>query len=184
MAAPARVSAQQITNALLLYRGNLQAVAEALHMSRNGLYARVRRLGLNLAGFRQVSTMRTVSTMPTCANQRDLAHAQKNNAAIFPSRRVVPTLISVETAESAIAIAAVPARVRPPRIQPENQERLSEAKRRLAPYLERGTETDETLLLNQFIEEQLDAWVAAKEARAKKPTRRDRARAKGEDEKP
>jgi hypothetical protein len=75
-------------------------------------------------------------------------------------------------------VRGVEVRNRHLRIRSDFQERLREAKLDFQVRF-RGLETDETTILNQFLEEQLEAWIAKKLAPEEPPpdstTKRKRA---------
>jgi hypothetical protein len=173
-----KVSAQQIANALIEWRGNVQAAAEALGIRRNSLYERVRRLGLNLEAFRSsgqrvvpVTSVSGVSggdrsgvSRPECPDH----HARKNKAARFTGESSLHKLSSMEApSEEGMAgapIKAIPGRSRPPRLRPNQQDRLREAKLDLGARYR--VETDENLILQQFFDETFEGWIDHKLAPA------------------
>jgi len=169
MAATPKVSTQEITNALLRWQGNVQAAADHLGLSRNGLYKRIDLLGLNLSGFRRVpSTMPTntvVSTMPIVSVASD--GARKNTPANFPGmgRRTTFARMDAQTTDEALPVRTLPPKPKPLRIEPANQERLRIAVRRIAAAY--GIDTDQNLVLNQILEEVTERWTDEKEALAR-----------------
>ena len=82
----------------------------------------------------------------------------------------------------AIEDAPLPVRVlaprpKPLRVEPANQERLRVAVRRIAAAY--GVDTDQSLILNQILEETTERWCEEKEALARPPVEKPR-KAKGE----
>jgi Bacterial regulatory protein, Fis family len=164
MAAPQKVSTQDLVNALLARRGNVQAAADDLGLTRNGLYARIERLGLDLAGFRSasanvVSHVNTVPSMPSIARQA--VHAPKSARAHYSDLRgrSIVSPVASATAED-LPIRAVPQRQRPLRLKPAHQDRLRDAK------LDFGAryriETNENAILEQFFDEAFEQWLQSK----------------------
>ena len=84
---------------------------------------------------------------------------RKNESAPYHRTTAGPIVSGVEaaTALDEIPIPTLPARSRVIRVMPENQDRLRDAKRRLCAVF--NVESDETLLLNQFLKEELEPWV-------------------------
>lgn len=190
---PTIVPAQDIVNSLLRWRGCVRAAAEELGMRRNSLYERIERLGLDLAGFRAATkvsgfgnreSMSGVSgSMPgrSVMSGREVPSGRARKTAGAPCTRAAraPIVQNVQaTAEDetdAAPIRTRPVRPRPIRVQPENHDRLRDAKRRLCALF--NVESDESLLLNQFIEERLEVWIREKEGLASKGTRKRAAEA-------
>ncbi len=182
MAAPPKVSTQAISNALLAWRGDVSAAARQLGLSRNGLYQRIQRLGLDLDGFRNagggapvvpikvdttVSRLPPMPTMPTLpASSGRVQTIQKSGRANFSrnadARRVGGVSQGATAAEvEGLPIKTAPARRLPPvKVRPDLRERLQRAAWQLQARFE--VATDESLVLEQFIEERLDGWVAEK----------------------
>jgi hypothetical protein len=103
------------------------------------------------------------------------ASARKSASAPYTSPLRPPIVASVQQTEAveqddAAPIRTLPARPRPLRVRPENQDRLRDAKRRLSALF--NVETDESLLLNQLLEERLEEWVREKEGLATKAGRK------------
>jgi hypothetical protein len=192
MAAPPKVSTQAIVNAMLLWRGDVSAVARCLGLSRNGLYQRIQRLGLDIAGFRNAgggnavipinvdTSVSTVPTMPTEPGRQVHAHSiPKTSRANFPGGgggRKVRTVSQGSTATAApedVPIKTAPQRrLSPLRLRPDLRERLQRAAWQLQARYE--VATDENLILEQLVEETLAAWVATK---IERPTAVGKARA-------
>ena len=184
-----KVSAQEIANALLEWRGNVQQAADALGIRRNSLYERIRSLGLNLEGFRAandrvipvtgVSGVPGVSGMsgsvcPDVSGRNDVARVtgrdrRKTEGALVTAQgqtrrfRTVQVMNDEDTAVS-VPIKAIPGRSKAPRLRPNQQDRLREAKFDLnARY---RVETDENLILQQFFDENFEEWVRVKLAQS------------------
>lgn len=174
MAAPLKVSTQEVVNALLARRGNVQAAAEDLGLTRNGLYDRIERLGLDLAGFRS-SGVRTVSPITTVPSMRSIrapqVHASKTARDQFPSAARPPIVRAMDTAAEELPIRAVPQRPRPLRLKPDHQDRLRDAKLDLGARYR--IETNENAILDQFFDEAFEVWLESKltpqEPAAEKP---------------
>jgi hypothetical protein len=166
MGAPQKVSTQDVVNALLARRGNVQAAAEDLGLTRNGLYARIESLGLDLQGFRAarpsvVSPITVVPTMPSIA--RYSVHAPKNardHYQAFQRRPIVPAMDQAADAETELPIRSVPQRPRPLRLKPEHQDRLRDAKLDLGARYR--IETNENAILDQFFAEAFEQWLRSK----------------------
>lgn len=176
MPAQERVSAQQIANALLEWRGNVQAAARSLGIAANSLYERIDRLGLNLEGFRNmaqgkpvtpITGREPVSVVPGLRS--DTRDAQKNRAPIFQGSARTAKLTGVQATaaddEAAVPIKTSPRRQTPTRIKPAQRERLERAAWTLQARYQ--APTDANLLLEQFIDENFEAWLASKLAAPK-----------------
>jgi len=177
MAGPRKVSAQEIANALLEWRGNVQAAAEALGLRRNSLYERIQKLELNLAGFRAagravvpVTSVTGVSGVPGRQRQQDMVdggeHARKDEPAPFTEQSAERRFGTVESAKvlepdsARTPVHAIQSRARAPRLRPGQQDRLREAKLDLgAKY---RVETNENLILQQFFDENFEDWLDRK----------------------
>lgn len=172
MAAQEKVSAQQIVNALLKWTGNVQAAADELGVSRNALYKRVEQLGIDLRGIRAMgskvdTTFTTVLGMPTMKGGANVV--SKSSAAIFSARARGPKLPSMRTeaAEAAteIPIRTAAKRLPPTRIKPAHRELFQRAAWALQARFQ--APTDESLILEQFIDERFEEWLGSKLASAK-----------------
>jgi len=161
-------------------------------MRRNSLYERIERLGLDLAGFRAATKVSGFTDRESMSGVSGMSgrmpgqpamdgpHVQRgraresSNAPVTGGRRapIVPSVQATAEDEDAAPIRTLPARPKVLRVRPENQDLLRDAKRRLSALF--NVETDEGLLLNQFVEERLEGWVREKEAMAAKPNARRR----------
>ncbi|KKN05539.1 hypothetical protein LCGC14_1086250 [marine sediment metagenome] len=188
-----QVTTQAITNALLEWRGNVEQTAKALGIRRNSLYERIRRLGLNLEGYRRsvnanVEPVTHVSGVSgVSGHQKASGPARNSHSAPVTQedkRRRFGRMEAVESADAAGApINAAPGRIRPPRLRPNQQDRLREAKLDLGARYR--IETDESLILQQYFDETFDEWLGEKLAvgtKQTKPARRERTEGGGEGE--
>jgi Bacterial regulatory protein, Fis family len=170
MGATAKVSAQEITNALLHWRGNVQAAADALGLTRNGLYGRIETLGINLKGYRAkvgttVRTMTPMPTIPPTTNARGTA--RKNQGAHFQSKATVGRVGAMqEAATSDAPVRQAVARQKPLRLADSFRDRLREAKLDFVARFR--VETDENVILEQFFEEAFEGWLRSKLSATKK----------------
>lgn len=175
MGAPARVSTQEIVNALLEWQGDVANAARAVGLSRNGLYQRIERLGLDLDRFRNASRsnpaipITRVSMVPTMPSNVSGAQrrpsAQENASAIFPREPARRRLAAMEQATSTaddktVPIKTAPRRHQPIRIKPDQRDLLQRAAWDLQSRFQ--APTDESLILEQFIEEAFPGWLAGK----------------------
>jgi hypothetical protein len=176
MAGASKASAQELANALLEWRGNVQAAADSLGLSRNSLYERLRRLGLNLEGFRRagkaVIPVTVVPSVPGMRGRLSSAqsheHAQQNDSAKFTNAGARPTFGAMEEVSEAPTIQAAPRRRgRAPRLRPPQVDRLQEAK--LDFGARHRVETTEDLILQQFFDEAFERWFGLKMEPAHSP---------------
>ena len=170
MPAAPLVSTQAIVNALLEWRGDVSAAAHAVGISRNSLYERIRRLRLDLAGFRNIQSSsnpvspitvgKGVTGMTGIDSRPDgVMHAQGNARAIYPagaSRRKLGPMEA--TVENEAPIKTPPQRNQPLRFKPEHRDRIREA--RIDISAKYRTDYDDSAILEQFIEDMLAGWVA------------------------
>jgi len=190
MPAPPRISTQQIVNALLKWRGNVQAAADTLGMRRKSLYERAGREGLDLDAFRsgdsgKVSPITRATGMPRMtriegtSSHNAVPYGRKNARAPYSTEPVGRNLGHMRSAaeEDAPPIRAQEARPRAPRVTPGLQSRLRQA--RLDLWTKYRIEYEESDILDQFGEEAFDAWIAAKlDPKAEQPKTRKREEAK------
>lgn len=176
MAAPVRVSAADIVSAMRDWHGDVANAARAVGLSRNGLYQRLARLGLDPDTFRQQDNLvPTVSTMPTMSTKAGRAQqsprAHKSDGAIFRSVDGGRTLGSMNAPAVAgveeVPIKTAPRRHLPLRFKPDVRDRLQRAVWRLQSKFQ--VPTDESLILEQLIEEELEGWVLRKLGEAEPP---------------
>jgi len=178
MAAHAKVSAQQIANALLHWRGNVQAAAAALGLSRHGLYKRIVSLRMDLAGFRRASKVVAPfatnivagTTVATTIERPEKTSGHFRGAGRRPTFRAVETEASVD-----LPIKTAPRRPTPLRLADPQRERLQRAAWILQARFQAAT--DENLILEQFIDERFEEWLSGK-LKASQP----RAKKRGGDE--
>lgn len=185
MAAPPKVSVQAITNALLLWRGDVSAASRALGLSRNGLYQRIIRLRLDLARFRNaaparsvvpfnvdtmVSTLRTVSTVPTkqggVSNRTDGREhlAQRHGGAIVttgPEGRRFPPVQQEQNTPAAdeerpLPVKTVARRPEPLQLRPDLRERIQQMVYSIQARF--GVASSVNLVLEQLVEEKVEEW--------------------------
>lgn len=172
MSAREKVSAQQITNALLKWRGKITPAAEELGIARNSLMRRIGSLGLNLTGFRSLGMggtpmppTRRITPMPTLPSfaQTD-SLGPKNERATFTGPATRPTIPPVSS-----AVAEFPAtrKRQTPRIPPNYLDKLTDAKYDLQALLRR--DVTEQQILEECLDECLDGWIARKIASVRQP---------------
>ena len=200
-----QVTAQQITNALLEWRGNVEQAAHSLGIRRNSLYERIQRLGLNLEGFRAMNRKMEPVTRPSgvprvfgqeassSSGRRKASGPARNSHSASVTeedkRRKFTRMEAVGSGDAIEApIKAAPGRFRPPRLRPTQQDRLRDAKLDLGAHYR--VETDESLILQQFFDERFEDWFSMKLAPSgagqeggKRVKTARRERTEGEDEK-
>jgi len=173
MPAPLLVSVQEITNALLRWRGKVKFAAEELGISRNALYDRIRRDGIDLEAYRsatqnvapmKVGKVGKVGVSPPKADKGDASalgstgrHAgvSRNSRDNFSGARRGRTLPSMSTP---VAQLESRRRDRPIRVAPDEQEIIRQGRRRLSAELD--MDIDENALIAEFIRERFSDWVA------------------------
>lgn len=174
MPAAPRISTQEIVNALLTWRGDIAATARALGMARNSLYERCRRLGLDIEGFRAQGVGNPVTPITTSSGVRGMTgipssarDARKTAGAIYPSGERARKVTPVQQASNAAAVEseAVPIKTAPKRrqpicVKPEQRDALQRAAWDLQARYQ--AETNENLILEQFIEEAFASWLNSK----------------------
>jgi hypothetical protein len=186
MSARPKVTRTAIEKALREWRGNITNAALALGVARNSLYERAKKLQLDLRGFRimtptnpvtpnasrnKVSGMpgNQVSGIPVSGIAARARSVQKKSSAIFPWPLDGPRLGAVQTmpasedeAEAAVAvpIKTAPKRQERLRLMPDLQERLQRAVWQLQAHFQ--APTNESLILEQVVEELLDVFVRSK----------------------
>jgi hypothetical protein len=171
--APPRVSTQAIVNALLAWKGEIAQTARVLGMSRNGLYRRLERLGIDARQFRNsdpggaVSPITTVPMVPTMPTNVRVNHAPPNSGANFPTAARGRRLGSVQQGTAVtvvepevVPIKTAPKRQEPIRLKPELRDRLQRAVWQLQARFEEPT--NENLILEQLVEETLEEWLRSK----------------------
>ena len=127
MPARERVSLEAIKAALETWAGNVQAAAEEVGLSRNCLYERLTRAGIDIATYRPQNGQQAAPAAPS------------GSPSPFTAKRRRPVRL---------------------RVSPRHVEQLSDA--RLDVLARYRVETDEQLLLDQFLDEQLAAWIRSK----------------------
>jgi len=184
MPAHEKVSVQEIVNSLLRWRGNLQAAASELGLNRGALYERIQRVGIDLAGFRaatkHVTPITGVSGMSgfdagvVVARGASVGVARKSSTPSFPGASEKRRLGAMQEpmAVEEVPIKTAPARrLAPLRLRPDLREGLQRAAWRLQARYQ--VQTDESLILEQLVEETLEAWLASKLGAAEaKPKRK------------
>lgn len=170
-----RVPSQAVVNALITWRGNVEAAARDLGMARNSLYERIRRMGIDLEGIRNVNPSKPVTPITKAVGVTGIDRsdrsvqprlgAQKNASAIFPSDSNRRRLAGMEQAaaaadDKAVPIKTAPRRHQPIRIKPDQRDQLQRAAWDLQSRFQ--APTDESLILEQFIEEAFPGWLAGK----------------------
>lgn len=176
MAAPQRVSHQQIVNAMLEWRGNVTAAAASLGIAANSLNDRLRRLGLRAEQFRHLDPGKPVTPITGLTGFTGLPAtervARKRDGAIFPGRGRAPNVsdMQTETAERELPIRAAPKRHTPLRMKDVQRAALEQAVFQLQALYQ--VATDSNLVLEQFIDECFPGWLREKLAAAEKPKRK------------
>lgn len=177
MSAPQRILTQAIVNALLEWRGDVSAAARALGLARNSLYERIKRLGLDLDGFRNVKPGNPVTPITQVIGDAGMRRptgpegvAQKTAPqarAIYPpgarGRRLDPVQQRTSTEANGgepVRIKTAPRRPEPIRLRPDLRDRLQRGVWRLQAHFQEPT--NENLILEQLVEETLDAWIRSK----------------------
>lgn len=167
------VSLQQIVNALIKWKGNVQAAAEDLGVRRNSLYERIERAQLDLQAFREAGASATpfpgmsgVSGMSGSVRQalsggdrgRVSGTDRKNAGARYQRTAAKTTVSRMQQQPAEMPFASQPKR-RLARIRPQDQERLRAAKIDLIAHF-RSDEIDEQGILDQFIADCFEEWLA------------------------
>lgn len=182
MPAHEKVSSQQITNALLKWRGKVEPAAQELGISRNGLANRIKALGLDLAGFRMLG--KVVTTTPTITpfttfDPGDKLRPKKSGAN-FQGLSRAPYKAGVS---SAVAELRVLKRRQPIRIPPDYLDMLTQAKYDLQALLRRDVTEQEIfeLFMKQGLAAFLEQEIAARKREAAEPSAGERPRGRGKD---
>lgn len=176
MPALAKVSVQEIVNALLKWRGNVNAAAEELGLRRNNLDERIRSLRLDIQGFRKggtgitpFTTVPRIPPMPGRASPSPELHKKTGSPfSATASGERVPRVSS--------PVAEFPAATtrKTPRITPQHLDKLTEAKWHLQVLLRR--DLTEGQILEMCLDDCLSDWLARKIASlrqaAEQPTTR------------
>lgn len=146
-------------------------------MRRNSLYERLARAGLEPNSFRRAEGVVPFATPDMSGTSGPSGHMSGRPVARDGARKISSAPVTSESSRrsfppmqkeaatpepSAVPIRTAPSKPRPLQVWPDNQDRLRDAKRRLCAAF--NVESNETLLLNQFIEERLDEWVSQKMA--------------------
>ncbi|MGE0454455.1 MAG: helix-turn-helix domain-containing protein [Vicinamibacteria bacterium] len=163
MAAREKVTVAAVSNALIRWRGNVQAAADELGVTRKALYERIARAGIDLPSLR--ANAKLITPMHTLRRaDSNVASVRQTAGAQFPAAKRAPILGVVQQVEiDAPPIKSAPARRVQTRLTPQHQDKLREAKLVLGGrYM---IETDENRLLEQFIDECFDPWLADKLSR-------------------
>lgn len=160
MAAPEKVTVAEVSNALVRWRGNVQAAADELGVTRKALYERISRAGIDLPSLRANAKLITPMHSLKRADSNGPT-VRKTAGAQYPEPNRRPILGVVQQVEiEPPPIKSAPARRVQTRLKPEHQDKLREAKLVLGGrYM---IETDENRLLEQFIDECFDPWLADK----------------------
>ena len=119
----------------------------------------------------------TVSKVQETRHLGRVVDGSKTPVGNYPRPAERPKFSSMPTAaaqDDALPIPILPPRPRPVRVNLPNQQALQDATDRLSRAFR--VETDPTLLLNAFLEEQLEGWVQGKLAQATKPAPEKKAR--------
>ena len=154
MSAPAKVSEQEIRQALRMWGGNVAASANALGISETGLRKRMQALGLDgrALSFLRASTVhhQPSPTMATNTQPAGLNQPPKSAGPNFPRRANAPTLGHMQTAEGESVSGPRP---RPVviRLQPPQIEELRDAK--FDYQAKHRMEASEAELLQRFFAE-------------------------------
>jgi hypothetical protein len=177
MPAPKRVPDDQVREAITAWRGNVQAAADALGIQPKNLRERTRALGIDLDDLRKgAGRMGRIGQpapldhtgpfryepAPMTPNGRPQATGVQIASGLYQEPTEGSNLSAVQMAaeDEVIPIKTTPRRQHPIRLKPAQRERLQRAVFELqARY---GVGTDENLILEQFIDEGLEAWLESK----------------------
>lgn len=184
MPALAKVSVQEIVNALLKWRGNVQAASEELGLRRNNLDERIRSLRLDIQGFRKGGTGITpftpVPRIPPIAGSATASpELPKKTGSPF---HAPASGARVARVSSPVAEFPTSSTRKTPRITPPHLDKLTEAKWHLQVLLRR--DLTEGQILEMCLDDCLSDWLARKIAllrqaaeqqeRPERPSRRGR----------
>lgn len=181
MPAHPKVSNEQVKAAWAAWGGE-RAAADALNISRTALRKRLRTLGIDSAKGAKVVMGSMGTKVHDSGNLRAGGDGSKTAVGNYPraAARPIVRAMPTETATAeALPIPTLPPKARPVRVNLDNQRALNDATDRLSRAF--NVETDPTLLLNAFLAEGLETWVAGKLSQAKPAEKR--TRKKGEDSK-
>lgn len=159
MSAPAKVSEQEIRQALRIWGGNVAASANALGISETGLRKRMQALGLagRALSFLRASTIHHQPSPTMAANTQPagLNRPPKSASRNYPRQANSPTLGGMQTAEAENVQAPRP---RPVviRLQPPQVEELRDAK--FDYQAKHRVEASEAELLQRFFAECFPEW--------------------------
>lgn len=168
MPAPKRIPDAEVLQAIQKWRGNVEQAAHRIGIAPNNLRKRLASLAVDLPLLRThqgYGMSRTKRVIPNASSQGGslVPTHQQDARPIFPASRHRPKLVSVETVEAAageVPIKTTRAAMRPVRVTPPQQEQLQRAAWALQARYE--VPTDAGLILEQFIEEGFEAWLASK----------------------
>jgi hypothetical protein len=170
MPAPKRIPNEVIVAALLKWR-TMTAAADVIGIHRKNLRDRVKRLPPSMqdqliragvyrpeeGGVERNGVVRNVAVR----NER-FEGAHVSSGGIYPKPGEAPTLPSVQTTEPeapSLPIKTAPQRSRPLRISDESRDALQRAAWQLQAHFD--APTNESLVLEQLIEEALPAWLTS-----------------------
>ena len=159
----------QVEGAIQRWRGNVSAAADELGIQPKNLRKRLESLGIDLVAVRHPRGASVVVPLGPHGPSRSTAPeiptgATGRESGGGPFRPVGEArrfgLVQAEEAVPIESIRSAPQRPKPLRLQPPNQDRLRQARLQVAARLQ--IDTDETVMLNQFFEEDFEAWLASK----------------------
>jgi hypothetical protein len=183
MPAAPKVSAQQIVAALTKWRGELTAAAADLGIHRNALNRRIKRLGLDVAAFRNGAKVGKVGNTLTAGTAGKVAPAVKVGATMhtmhtitgaqgeggrehFRPKNAGAHFTSREGRSSVAAVSTAVAQYSEPRphvklkVPPDHVDRLTQAKYDMQALLRRDLTEDK--VLEMCLDEVLEDWIAQK----------------------
>jgi hypothetical protein len=161
MAAPKRVTDNEVVQAIRCWRGNVAAAADVLGMQPRNLRKRLDSLQVDLERIREESLKDPVLSKGPGPIGPKAATEARSVVESFPRRIAVTSLAHVNDAATAeLPIKAIRPRRTPLRLLPEHQDQLRDAKLDFGARFR--LETDENAILNQFFEEEFEAWRTKK----------------------